>query len=174
VLHFTGDEAVLARAVQQATHKVDSDLALDTPSTLEAQINRQNAPRRVTLMLTAAFAATAVLLAALGIFGVMSYTVTQRTPEIGVRMALGADASAILRWMLRFGGLAIGAGLAVGIGLTYGTSKLLQSYLTGVTALETPVVLIGVAVLGLIGLVACLLPALRASRVNPVIALRNE
>ena len=174
VLHFTGDEAALARAVQQATHKVDSDLALDTPSTLEAQINRQNAPRRVTLMLTATFAATAVLLAALGIFGVMSYTVTQRTPEIGVRMALGADAPAILRWMLRFGGLAIGAGLVVGIGLTYGTSKLLQSYLTGVTALETPVVLIGVAVLALIGLVACLLPALRASRVNPVVALRNE
>ncbi len=174
VLHFAGDEAELARAVQQATHKADSDLALDTPSTLEAQINRQNAPRRVTLMLTAAFAATAVLLAALGIFGVMSYTVTQRTQEIGVRMALGADAPAILRWMLRFGGLAIVVGLVAGLGLTYGTSKLLQSYLTGVTALDASVILVGVALLALIGLVACLLPALRASRVNPVVALRNE
>jgi predicted permease len=174
VLQFTGDSAALSRAVQQATHKVDTDLALDTPATLADQINRQNAPRRVTLMLTSAFAATAVLLAALGIFGVMSYTVTQRTPEIGVRMALGADAPAILRWMLRYGGTAIAVGLIVGLGLTYGTSKLLQSLLTGVTALDNSVIVVGVALLALIGLIACLLPALRASRVNPVVALRNE
>jgi putative ABC transport system permease protein len=174
VLQFEGDAATLARAVTLATHKVDSDLALDQPSTLEEQITRQTAPRRVTLILTGAFAATAVLLAALGIFGVMSYTVTQRTQEIGVRMALGADAGNIMRWMLRYGGLAIGAGLAAGLALTFATGKLLASLLTGVTALDPAVIALGVLALALIGLLACLLPALRATRSNPVDALRSE
>ena len=174
LVQFVGDDAPLIRALTEATHKIDSDLALDTPATLEDQINRQNAPRRVTLMLTSAFAATAVLLAALGIFGVMSYTVTQRTQEIGVRMALGADAGVILRWMLRSGGIAVGIGLMAGIGLTIASSKLLSSLLTGVTALDPLVVSAGVAGLALVGLIACLLPARRATRVNPVDALRAE
>ena len=174
LVQFVGDNAPLSRALTEATHKIDADLALDTPSTLEDQINRQNAPRRVTLILTAVFAATAVLLAALGIFGVMSYTVTQRTQEIGVRMALGADAGMILRWMLRSGGIAIGLGLVVGLGLTIASGKLLSSLLTGVTALDPLVIAAGVAGLAVVGLIACLLPARRATRVNPVDALRSE
>jgi len=174
LVQFAGDDAPLIRALTEATHKIDADLALDPPSTLEAQINRQNAPRRVTLMLTAVFAATAVVLAALGIFGVMSYTVTLRTQEIGVRMALGADASVILWWMLRFGGIALALGLGAGLLLTYATSRLLRSLLTGVTALDPLVIAAGVAGLALVGMVACLLPACRATRVNPVDALRSE
>jgi putative ABC transport system permease protein len=174
VLQFEGAAASLARTVTVATHKIDADLALDQPQTLEQQLARQMAPRRVTLVLTSAFAATAVLLAALGIFGVMSYTVTQRTQEIGVRMALGADARMILRWMLRYGGGAIVLGLVTGLALTAATSRLLQSLLTGVTALDPAVLVAGLALLALVGLVACLLPALRATRINPVEALRNE
>ncbi len=174
VLQFEGDAALLARAVTQATHKLDADLALDQPLTLEQQLARQTAPRRVTLMLTGAFAATAVLLAALGIFGVMSYTVTQRTQEIGVRMALGADAKTILLWTLRYGALAVGAGLLVGVALTAATNKILTTLLTGVTALDHWVVAAGVGALAIVGLAACVWPALRATRVNPVVALRNE
>jgi putative ABC transport system permease protein len=174
LVQFTGDSATLARALTQATHKIDADLALDTPSTLAQQIARQTAPRRVTLMLTGAFAVTAVSLAALGIFGVMSYTVTQRTQEIGVRMALGAEGATILRWILGYGGAAVAVGLVVGLALTFGTSKLLRSTLTGVTELDPTVTALGVAGLGLVGLAACLVPALRATRVNPVEALRNE
>jgi predicted permease len=174
VLHFAGDSAALARAVTTATHRIDADLALDQPSTLEQQINRQNAPRRVTLMLTGAFALTAVVLAALGIFGVMSYTVNQRTQEIGVRMALGADAGMILRWMLRFGGIAVGIGLAAGLALTFATNKLMTTLLTGITAPDPAVIAAGVAGLALIGMIACLLPARRATRINPVEALRSE
>jgi predicted permease len=174
VLQFEGDAAALARSVTVATHKVDSDLALDNPLTLEQQIARQTAPRRVTLMLTGAFALTAVVLAALGIFGVMSYTVTQRTQEIGVRLALGADAAMILRWMLRYGGVAIGVGLVAGLAVTAATSRLLKSLLTGVTTLDPAVLAAGVLGLALIGLAACLGPALRATRINPVEALRNE
>ena len=174
VLQFDGDAALLGRAVTAATHKLDADLALDQPSTLEQQISRQTAPRRVTLMLTGAFALTAIVLAALGILGVMSYTVTQRTQEIGVRMALGADAGMILRWMLRYGGAAVGVGLAAGLALTVATSKLLTTLLTGVTALDPMVVAAGVAGLALIGMIACLVPARRATRINPVDALRSE
>lgn len=174
VIQFEGDAAALGRAVTAATHRLDAELALDQPATLEQQISRQTAPRRITLMLTGAFALTAVILAALGIFGVMSYTVTQRTQEIGVRMALGADAGMILRWMLRYGGLAVGLGLVAGLGLTFATGKLLTTLLAGVTALDPLVIAAGVVVLALIGMVACLLPARRATRINPVEALRSE
>ena len=174
VLQFEGGSAALARAVTTATHKLDADLALDNPQTLEQQLAKQTAPRRVTLMLTGAFAATAVLLAALGIFGVMSYTVTQRTQEIGVRMALGADAKIILRWMLHYGVGAVGAGLVIGLALTAATTRLLTTLFVGVTALDPMVVVAGVGALAFIGLAACVWPALRATRVNPVDALRNE
>jgi putative ABC transport system permease protein len=174
VLQFEGDSAALVRAVTMATHKLDADLALDNPQTLEQQLAKQTAPRRVTLMLTGAFAATAVLLAALGIFGVMSYTVTQRTQEIGVRMALGADANMILRWMLRYGVGAVGIGLVIGLALTAATTRLLTTLFVGVTALDPMVVAAGVGVLAFIGLVACVWPAWLATRVNPVNALRNE
>ncbi len=174
VLQFEGDPSTLARAVTTATHKIDADLALDQPQTLEQQLARQTAPRRVTLILTGAFAATAVLLAALGIFGVMSYTVTQRTREIGVRMALGADAATILRWLLRYAGLAIGVGLVAGVAITFVTLRLIRSLLTGITSLDPLVVGVGVGTLALVGLLACLVPAFRATRVNPLEALRSE
>ena len=174
VLYFEGDAATLSRAVTAATHKIDGGLALDAPQTLEQQIAKQTAPRRLTLALTGAFAAVAVLLAALGIFGVMSYTVTQRTQEIGVRMALGADGGTILRWIMRYGGVAIGAGLVVGLILTFATGRLLTTFLVGVTALDPAVLVLGVLGLAVVGLLACFLPALRATRVNPVEALRNE
>ena len=174
VLQFEGDPAPLARAVTLATHKVDADLAVDTPQTLEQQIARQTAPRRVTLLLTAAFALTAVLLASLGIFGVMSYTVTQRTQEIGVRMALGADAGMILRWIMRYGGAAIAVGLGAGLALVFATGRLLTSLLHDVAANDPAILGLGVVVLALVGLTACLVPALRATRVNPVEALRSE
>lgn len=173
VVQFAGDSATLARGLTQATHKVDADLALDTPSTLAQQIARQTAPRRVTLTLTGAFAATAISLAALGIFGVMSYTVTQRTQEIGVRMALGADRSVVLRWILRYGATAIALGLLAGLALTLGTGRLLRGTLSEVTELDPLVLAAGMTGLALAGLLACLWPAWRATRVNPVDALRN-
>lgn len=174
VLQFEGEAAALARAVTAATHKVDADLALDTPSTLEQQLARQTAPRRITLVLTSSFAAVAVALAALGIFGVMSYTVTQRTAEIGVRMALGATSALILRWMLRQAALAIGGGLVAGVILALATHRVLKSLLTGVTEMDPGVLGAGLVTLAVVGFAACLVPALRATRINPVEALRKE
>ncbi|HVT72541.1 MAG TPA: ABC transporter permease [Lacunisphaera sp.] len=174
VLQFAGDAGPLALAITQATRKLDADLAMDNPSTLADQLAKQTAPRRVTLILTGTFATTAVLLSALGIFGVMSYTVTQRRKEIGVRMTLGADAATILRWILGHGGLAIGTGLVVGSVLTFATSRLIASLLTGMTPLDAAVLAASAALLGGIGLLACLVPARRATAVNPVEALRAE
>ena len=174
VLRFEGDAAALGRAVTVATHRLDADLAPDSPSTLAEQIARQTAPRRVTLLLTGTFAATAILLAELGIFGVMTYTVTQRTREIGVRMALGADPAAILRWMLRYGGAAVAAGIGAGLGLTLAVTRLLAAVLSGVADLDPTVLALAAAVLALTGLLACLVPAWRATRVDPMTALRNE
>lgn len=174
VVHFEGDAAALGRALAQSTHRIDADLALDAPATLAQQLARQTAPRRVTLALTGAFAAAAVGLAALGILGVMSYTVSQRTAEIGIRLALGADRAAILRWILGYGGAAVAAGLAVGLALTVATSRLLATLLVGVTALDPLVLALATLGLGAVGLLACLAPALRATRVDPLVALRAE
>jgi putative ABC transport system permease protein len=174
VVQFTGRAADLSRAVAKSVHRIDPGLAVASPSTLADQIARQNAPRRITFLLTGAFALTAVVLAALGIFGVMSYTVAQRTQEIGVRMALGADSGMILRWVMAHGGAAIGAGLLAGIALTLSTGRVLRSFMAGIETLDPLVILAAAASLALVGAIACLLPAVRAMRVSPVEALRES
>jgi len=173
VVQFSGSSAAFGRSLAQTVHKIDPGLAVATPATLADQIARQTAPRRVTFLLTGAFALTAIVLAALGIFGVMSYTVVQRTQEIGVRMALGADGRMILRWIMAYGGMAIGLGLLAGIALTFTTSRVLSSLLAGVDSLDPFVIAAAAGVLALTGALACLLPALRATRVSPVEALRE-
>jgi ABC-type antimicrobial peptide transport system permease subunit len=120
------------------------------------------------------FAGTAVLLAAIGLFGVMAYLVSQRTAEIGVRMALGADRSAIVRLILGRGLALSAAGAGIGIGLALGLTRAMQSLLYSVTARDpatfvaVPVLLVAVA------LAACYLPARRAMKVDPVVALRGD
>jgi ABC-type antimicrobial peptide transport system permease subunit len=131
-------------------------------------------PRRFNMYLVGVFAGTALLVAAIGLFGVMAYLVSQRTGEIGVRMALGADRSAILWLVLRRGLALSAAGAGIGIGLALGLTRLMQSLLYSVTARDpatfvaVPVLLVAVA------LAACYLPARRALKVDPVTALRAE
>jgi hypothetical protein len=173
VVQFTGNDGNLARSIAQSVHRIDPGLAVASPATLADQIARQSAPRRVTFLLTGAFALTAVVLAALGIFGVMSYTVAQRTQEIGVRMALGADSGMILRWVLRYGAIAIGSGVVAGVVLTVSTGRLLRSLMSGIETVDPLVIAAAAVVLTLTGVAACLLPALRATRVSPVEALRE-
>lgn len=174
VLQFEGEGEALPVALTAITHKIDADLALDQPQTLEQQLARQTAPRRATTVLTGVFAAVAVALAALGVFGVTSYTVAQRRREIGVRMALGAEPRTILRWMLHSSAVSITSGLVAGLALNLAASRLLPSLLVGVAVLDPTILLIGVLSLALIGFASCLLPALRATRVNPVDVLRSE
>jgi hypothetical protein len=173
VVRFAGSSGDTSRGITQAAHRADPGLAIATPATIADQIARQNAPRRVTFLLTGAFAFTAVFLAAIGIFGVMSYTVAQRTQEIGVRMALGADGSRILRWIMSYGGIAIGGGLFAGVVLAVSLGKVLTSLLSDIASLDPAVVVGAVLFLAMTGAAACLVPAMRATRVNPVEALRE-
>lgn len=173
VIRFTGDAASLSQAITTTTHKLDANLALDAPTTLAEQLSRQTAPRRVTLVLTGAFAGAAILLAILGLIAVSTYTVAQRTREIGVRLALGAQQRTVVGLILRSAAGSLLLGLVVGVGLTFATSRLMHAWLTGVTTLE-PAVVVGAALgLALLGLLACAVPAFRVTRINPVTALRE-
>jgi len=120
------------------------------------------------------FAGVALLLAVVGIYGVMSYMVEQRTQEIGIRVALGADRRRVLGLVLRQGALLTGAGIAIGVAAAFGLTRLLSRLLFGVQASDPAAFGVVVVLLAVVSLAAALVPALRAARVDPVIALRNE
>jgi putative ABC transport system permease protein len=142
---------------------------------LEDVINRATfASPKFGVGLMTAFAAVGLILAAIGVFSVMSYTVSLQTRDIGIRMALGARADGLVRAIVLKGLWPVGIGSVVGVGTAYGLSRLISSQLYGVTA-NDPWTFIGVvAVLSSVGALACLLPARRATRVDPLVALRSE
>lgn len=126
------------------------------------------------MFLLTTFAALALLLAMLGIYGVLSYFVTQHTQEIGVRLALGADSKSIFALVLKRGLMLTGIGVAIGLGASFALSRLLRSLLFEVSAAD-PLTYVGVALLLLtIAVLACVVPARRAAKVDPMIALRCE
>lgn len=129
---------------------------------------------RFSLILTALSAGAAILLATIGLYGVMSYTVVQRTAEIGVRMALGGSARDIVLFVVRRGVVLMGVGLLIGAGAAAGLTRFLGSMLFEISALD-PATFAGMAaVLGVAGALACWLPARRAARIDPIVALRAE
>jgi len=141
---------------------------------MEAIVSQSVAQRRFSLVLLAFFAASAVFLAALGLYGVMAYAVAQRTSEIGVRMALGAGQSQVLLMVQRQGLILMLAGLAIGVAGALLLTRLMTSLLFRVTPTD-PATFAGVAVLlVVVSMVACYLPARRAASVDPLIALRYE
>ena len=123
------------------------------------------------MLLSVAFGAVALLLAAIGLYGTLAYQVAQRTREIGIRMALGSDATGVLRLVLREGLGLVAVGLAVGLVGAYALRYVIASELYGITAFDPPVILAVIGVLALTSLAACVGPALRAARVNPIQAL---
>jgi putative ABC transport system permease protein len=174
VARAKGDPAALAPALRRELAAIDKDLPLYNVRTMEQVLSDSVSRRRFQMILIAAFAGVGLLLAAVGIYGVISYSVAQRRHEIGVRMALGARAADILRLVVGQGLvltlLGVGAGLAGALMLT----RLLAGLLYGVSATD-PLTFAGVA-LALLGvaLLACLVPARRATKVDPMIALRYE
>jgi putative ABC transport system permease protein len=132
------------------------------------------AQRRFNTILMTIFAAVALLMATIGLYGVISYSVAQRTQEIGIRMALGAQAGNVLRMVLWSGFKLALAGVAFGILASFAITRVLVSLLYGVSATDPLILLGGSTFLALIALLACYIPARRATRIDPMIALRYE
>ncbi len=142
--------------------------------TLDDVRSQSTAWSRFYTWLLATFAGIAVILAAVGVFGVMSYSVTQRTREIGIRMALGAHPRDVLKMVMRRGLVMTLIGVIIGLGGAFGLTRILESQLYEVEPTDPATFAAVSALLAVIALVACLLPARRAARVNPMTALRHE
>jgi putative ABC transport system permease protein len=169
----TGGEAAAA-AIRAAVRRIDPELALFQVRTMDQVVDAAVATPRSMAWLLSVFAASALMLAAIGVFGVMSHAVSQRTREIGVRMAIGASPYRVLAGILGEGLSQVGLGLAVGAALSLVTARLLAGLLFGVSALNVVPYVIVVALLGVVSLVACLVPARRAMKIDPAVALRAD
>jgi predicted permease len=164
----------LASAVQREIRKVDPDVPASNIKTMEQYLSTSVSPRRFNLWLLTVFAAAALVLATVGIYGVMSYSVAQRTREIGVRMALGAQRSDIFRMVVGHGMLLAVTGLAAGLVGALALSRLMGGLLYQVSTTDPATYILLTLFLLLVTLVACLVPARRATKVDPIVALRYE
>jgi putative ABC transport system permease protein len=174
VIRTTTEPSSLVPAVRQAVREVDPYQPLSSIRTMDEVLDRVTAQRRVGMILLTAFAAVALLLAALGIYGVLSFFVVQHTPEIGLRMALGAQTRDVLRLVVGQGMMLTGLGIVVGLLASLLLARVMTSLLYNVTATD-PLTFTCVAVLlTMIALLACYIPARRAAKVDPMIALRYE
>jgi len=170
----TADPRSLAPAVERLVLGIDPQQPVDHVLTMEEVMADSLARRRLTLTLLGIFAGGAMLLAALGIYGVTAYMVTQRQQEIGLRMALGASRTAVLRLVIRQGMSLLAAGLAAGLVLSFALMWVLSSLLFAVRPYDPLSLAAAAAALALVALLACSIPAWRATRVDPLVALRYE
>ena len=164
----------LLESVRQVSVKMSNQQVIFGAQTMDSLISDSMASRRFSMILLVVFASLALLLAGVGIYGVISYVVSQRGHEIGIRMALGARPGDILRLILSRGGKLAGLGVALGLAAALGLTRLMARLLYGVSATD-PLTFAGVAVLlTLVALTACYVPARRAAKVDPMMALRYE
>jgi predicted permease len=174
VVRASGNPMTLVPTIQKEVSALDPDLPVYQVRSMNEVMGESLQRRRLALILLAGFAALALLLASIGIYGVMSYGVAQRKVEIGVRMALGADRGQVMGMMFRSGMATIAVGLALGVVLALGLTRLMSGLLFAVTAYD-PLALGGAAALLMIAaMLAIFIPARRATRVNPMAALRYE
>ncbi|HEU0178168.1 MAG TPA: ABC transporter permease [Blastocatellia bacterium] len=174
VIRTRGDATDIASAARNVIRALDPEQPVADVRTMESLIGTSVARARFNTLLLTIFAMVALLLAGVGIYGVMAYSVAQRTQEIGVRIALGARATDVLRLVVRRGMTLTLAGMAIGVGASFVLTRLVKTLLFNVSATD-PLTFAGIPLLlALVALLACLIPARRASKVDPMIALRCE
>ncbi|HSF23613.1 MAG TPA: ABC transporter permease, partial [Blastocatellia bacterium] len=169
-----GDPMSLAGAIRSEVWTLDRDLAVSSVMPMEELVATSLAEPRFVLLLLGLFAAVAMALSAIGVYGVMAYTVTQRSHEIGVRMALGAQMRDVLTLVVGQGMALVGGGVALGLIAAFGLTRVMESLLFGVSATDFTTFAATSVVLALVALGACFVPARRATKVDPMIALRYE
>jgi putative ABC transport system permease protein len=174
VARTAGDPMRLLPAVREQVHAIDAELPVYSAQTLEQYVSDSLAQRRFTSLLLGVFAGSGLLLAIVGLFGVVSYSVEQRTHELGVRAAFGAERRDILRLVLGYGMGMTAAGIVAGIIGTLALSRVLASELYGVSSTDPLTFAATALILLVVALVACYVPARRAMRVDPMVALRYE
>jgi hypothetical protein len=164
----------LPAQLERQVAKVDPEQPLTELRAMDEVLSRSLGSRRFTAMLLGLMSLLALALAALGVYGVVSYLVQQRTREIGIRMALGASPAAVLRLVVRQGMAAVLPGIAAGLAGTFAATRALGGMLYGIGAHDPASLIVAPALLALVALLACAIPAQRASSVDPLVALRSE
>ena len=174
VVRSSTDSLSMGAAIKTVIQTIDKDLPLEDTKTMQELLAESNSGRRFNMLLLSLFAGVALLMAIVGIYGVMSYTVAQRTKEIGIRVAVGAQAGDVFRMVIGQGMMLALIGIALGLAAAFGVTRLMTSMLFGVEATD-PTTFIGIALLlAVVALVACYIPGRRAMKVDPLIALRYE
>jgi predicted permease len=174
VLRTQGDPTAVMGDVRRVVHETDPREVIYGVQTMDAVLANSLAPRRLSMILLEIFAVLALLLSCVGIYGVISYLVTQRTREIGVRMALGAQRSDVMRLILGEGAKMALIGVVAGLAAALGLIQLIANQLFGVSSHDPFTFIAGAILLTLVALLACYIPARRAVRVDPIVALRYE
>lgn len=174
VVRSTTDAAGLTSSITSQIRQLDPELPAFEFKTMGQRLSESLTRRRFSTLLLSTFAAVALVLSAIGIYGVMAYSVTQRTQEIGIRMALGAQPGRIMRMVVRHSFILTVVGVLIGLGSAFALTRVMSSLLYGVSATDVLTFSIPPLVLGLVALLASYFPARRAARVDPTIALRSE
>jgi putative ABC transport system permease protein len=170
----SGDPRAAIATVRAQIQSLDRNLAINNVQTIEEVLNQGLwAPRMAAILLTL-FGGLALILAGIGVYGVLSYSVSQQTREIGVRMALGAPPAEVVRWIVTDGLRLAGAGLLIGVVAGLTLMRFVSSLLFGISTHDPVTFCVVSLVLGLVAFFACYIPARRATRVSPVVALRYE
>jgi predicted permease len=169
-----GDPGKMTAAIRREVRAVDANVPIYNLRTLEAQLDESLSQERLVATLSSWFGGFAILLAAIGLYGVLAYSVTRRTNEIGIRMALGAERSGVIWMVLREALVMVGLGVAIGVPLALVLARSIASLLYGVKPTDLLTISAAAALLFVVAGVASYLPARRASRVDPLVALRYE
>jgi putative ABC transport system permease protein len=174
VVRTSQDPEAALPAIRRKIQQLDAELPLATVRTMDQWVSSNAAQPRLNAALLSIFACVAMLVSAIGIYGVLAYSVNQRTREIGLRMALGAQRGSVLKLIIREGMTVALIGIGAGLAAAFVVSRLLASLLFGVEARDPATFAVLAGLLALIALAACAIPAWRASRVDPMVALRYE